>query len=157
MLIRRGRRWDGDHSRLNFYRIGTSPKESRGFLAEERGHAVLDLQHRAFTKSDHRTFVLLEVLANPFLARFAAMGRMRIDVEVVRIDLEVDEAEGGKRRRLDDRHVVRGLHRRCGDHRPRARSEVGETGANALADRVEEIAIVERLEQTERIAAADEN
>src|SRR2546423_1046768 len=83
--------------------VGTSRVKACCPPAEERRHTAADLQHRAFAQSHNRTFVLFEVLADSFLARFGAVGRLRIGIEVVRVDLKIDGAEGGEGRRLDDR------------------------------------------------------
>ena len=84
-----------------------------------------------------------------------AGGRVRIDV--VGIDLEGDQAQCVQRRRLDDRHVVRGLDGRAGEVGAGAGAGVGEAGEGAIADRGEETAVVEGLQQAERVATAAED
>ena len=51
--------------------------------------------------------VVLVELRQARLARLAHVGRARVGVEEVRVDLERNEAERGERRGFDDRHVVK--------------------------------------------------
>src|SRR5438309_2115488 len=143
--------------RLDFHRRLAAAEKPSGCRAGEGHLRIDDSEHGRLPQTDHGRGVLLQELKNPLLARLALVRRGGVGIEVVRIDLEWDEAEGVEGRRLDDRHVVRRPDRRRGDVRSRARADVRQrAGTDAEADRVEKRELVHRLQQPERIPAADE-
>src|SRR3954470_9083007 len=112
---------------------------------------------RAFPQPDDGCVVLLVELEDPLLLGLAHVLRRRIGIEEVRADLEVDEPQRIERPGLHDRHVLGRLQRRASDDRSRARADVGHSRKDAAADRFDEIAILQRLQEAEGVPAADED
>src|SRR5471032_1569734 len=95
-----------------------------------------------------------EKLGKALFPAFAVMAD-RFAADEMRIDLERNEPERAQRRRLDDRHVVRGTDRRARYVAARAPSHVWRTGQDFRANRIDNTGVIHPLEQRERIAAPD--
>ncbi len=74
----------------------------------------------------------------------------------MRTDLKVDQTQGVERRRLDNRHILRRFQRGPRDNRTGARSQVRHSFRHAASDRLQQIKVVKRFQQSKGIAAADE-
>src|SRR5207253_2996515 len=88
------------------------------------------------------------------LASLALVRRVSIGVEVVAVELKRQERECVERWHFHDRHVVGGSDGGGCDHASGARAHVGQSVADAPADGVEKLAIIEFFEEAERIAAS---
>jgi hypothetical protein len=103
-------------------------------------------------------------LGEPDVPRLAAVGpvaRALLEevrpVDVVRVHLEGDQAQGVDALRPHDGHVVRRADGRAGDVRPRADAHERHPRAGARAEHREEALALEVVEEAEGVAPADED
>src|SRR4029078_3785750 len=99
-------------SRRSLDRLLPLAENARVLLALERDRAVLDAEHRPFAQAEDECGVFFVELADALLARLTLVRRIRIGIEVVAVELEVEDAQRVERRRLHDGHVVRRADRR---------------------------------------------
>src|SRR5258708_2748189 len=146
-------------SRAHFHLKWWSPaqEDPRRLHAEERDGAVVYGEGAALAQADDRRLILLVKLQEALFARLAHMRRIRIGIEEVTVELEGDESEGVERERLNDGHVVRRTDGRRGDDAAGAGAGVRQSGADAVPQRLEQLALLQRLEQPEGVASADEH
>src|SRR5437867_5348131 len=96
-------------------------------------------------------------LADPLLPGLSLVGRARIRIQVVRVDVEGDQDQRVETRGLYNWHVVGGLDGDAGDVGPRAGPDVGNSLLHAVADRAEKILLVESVQESEGVSSADED
>src|SRR5215469_8288378 len=119
--------------------------------------AAFDAQNRTFSEANHRFLILLQKLENPLFLRLPHMGRGWIGIKVMRADLERDQVQCFKAEGLDDRHVFRGFQARTGNDRSGAGTYVRRTGSNSSPNWLDHLVPVEFVQQSERVAATDED
>ena len=83
--------------------------------------------------------------------------RIRVGIEIMRIDLESNQAESGQGRRLDNRHIVGCPNRRASHIGTGAASHVRRSFRDSLSDAIQQIVLIKRLEQPEAVSPAHEN
>src|SRR5438105_5668210 len=137
-------------------RLPPALENPRRLQAEEFVGAILDQQHRSLAKADDGSSVLFMKLVEANLARLALVRGARIGIEIMTVQLKRNQPEGVERSSFDDGHVVCCANSRRGNYASGARSDVRQTGAHSLTNRVEQIAIVELFQQAKRVPAANE-
>src|SRR6185437_6201132 len=115
-----------------------------------------DAQPGALPQAQDRYVVLLEELLDPLLPGLALVRAPLVGIQVVRVQLERDQAERRQRGHLHDRHVVGGSDGRAGHVRARAGPQVGHAAADRVLDVVQHVQPAQGPQQAERVAAADE-
>src|SRR5437899_1614281 len=105
-------------SRLHVARVLSFAEDARSGSNQQEA-AAFETQGPALPEADDKRVVHLVKLAQPLVARLAEVLLKyfvpldeRLAVEVVGVDLERHQPERPEARRLDDRHIVRRLHRR---------------------------------------------
>src|SRR2546422_27789 len=82
---------------------------------------------------------------------------MRIGIEKVRTNLKTNQPEGIEGWRLNNRHVLRSLYCWPCDIRAGTRPDVRHAFSYSLPDRLQNIRVVKRLQESKGITAADED
>jgi hypothetical protein len=125
---------------------------------------VFEAEQSALPQAYNRRFVHFVEFFDPFVSRFTKVflhRAVREDVKtsgkVMGIDLERHQTDGLETRRLNDGHVVGRLNRGARDVGPRANAQIRDSRANAISYGANDIVLVERMEQSEGVAAAYEN
>src|SRR3954465_12118509 len=72
-------------------------EDSRGVRPFQSDGAVLNAEERALANTNYVVFVFFKELADPLLLCFAHVGGGRVGIEVMRADLERDQAQGIER------------------------------------------------------------
>jgi len=96
----------------------------------QRGPGAGHPQPGSLAQAEHGHVILFEKLGETPVAPLP----LRAADWVVRVDLERDQAQGGQRRGLHNRHVVGGADGRAGKVRPGADAEIRHPIPNAAAD-----------------------
>src|SRR5437764_6997545 len=107
-------------------------EEHRAVGALQRCHLAVDSQPGALSHGQHRYAVFLAELSEPLSPGLALVGACRVWVEVVRIDLERDEAERVEPFRIQDRHVIGRADGGTGDVGACGGAQVGKSGVYAV-------------------------
>src|SRR6516162_4887005 len=154
--------WSSDEmdnviARFCFDRDFAASEDSGTSFASKCDGAVFANQPGPFANSDHRCFVLLEKLKNPFLLCLAHMPGIGIWVSKVWTDLKRHESKRIERAWLNDRHVFGGFDRRPSNVGAGATPDVRRAAFHFAANRVQQVEILQSLQQTKRIAATNEN
>src|SRR5215470_6626328 len=154
--------WSSDEmdnviARFCFDRDFAASEDSGTGFASKCDGAVFANQPGPFANSDHRCFVLLEKLNNPLLLCLAHVPGIGIWVLKMWTDLERHESKRIERAWLNDRHVFGGFDRRPSDVGAGATADVRRAAFYFAANRVQQVEILQRLQQTKRIATANEN
>src|SRR5262245_18829901 len=123
----------------------------------------LDAQQPGLPQPNYWRVVHFVELAQPVVARLTKVLVIavvaldpRLAGEVVRVDLERDEREGGDARRLRDGHIISCLDRRTGNVTAGADPKVRSAGADTFADRLQQAVAIEIGEQAECVASTNE-
>lgn len=120
--------------------------------------AALHLDPGTFADADDRGLVLFMEFLDALLTRLAHVLGRGVGIDVVRIDLERNQAECVEAGRVDDRHVVRRPDRRPGHVRAGAGAQVRHRASvDPFSDDAQYAVVVHHLEESEGVATPDED
>src|SRR5690606_33470676 len=113
----------------------TAVPEQPGPFAQQFQGGAAQLQRAAFRQTQYGGGrVGQQKFGNTLTARLAHVAGRRV-IRVMRIDLAGKQSQRGKRRRLDNRHVVGGANRRAGNVGTDAPAQIRHTGHQPRASR----------------------
>ena len=144
-------------SRLTLLESPLAAEELGAGLTQEGHPVAFDFEHRSFAQGQDRGRILLVILAESSVTSLAHVGRVGIRIEVMRVNLEWHQSQTLEGGRIDDRHVVRRHDRWTGDVRACAGTHVRHTRQSTPANRLDELQVPQRLQQSERVATADKD
>ena len=129
-------------------------EDAHGLRALQRQRVTLHAQHATLAQTGHIDVVVGgDELLDALFARFAGVSG-RIGVEVVRVDLEGNGADGVERGGLDDGHVVGGADRGAGYVAAGAPADVGHAFGQPGTDGGREPLLLHLLDEGKGVAAA---
>jgi hypothetical protein len=137
--------------------LGARRREIRARPFPTGAPCAVHVQQSAFAQADDgHSRLQAQELRKPLGAGLALMpGRM--DIGVMRVDLELNEPQGAQRRRLNDGHVIRRRDGRASHYAAGAPPDVRGSGTHTRADDLQKIRRVQPRKQMKGVAAADDD
>lgn len=124
-------------------------------IAQEDGLLALNPDTGALAKTQHGQSMVCDELLQPLVSRLALVPTTRLRIQIVRIDVEGNEGECLKARRIGHRHVVGGVNGSSCHICARTAAHVRQsTLEHQFPNRIEQLHLVERTQQHKGVAAA---